>query len=54
MFTSQETANDEVLYHCSVCAMGYRSTAAARACEDAHLDEGIRPRPRKPRQRTVT
>lgn len=29
----------KVSWRCAFCGTGYTSTAAARACEDAHLDE---------------
>jgi hypothetical protein len=37
-------------WRCAFCGMQYRSTAAARSCEDGHLDEN-RERRREPTAR---
>lgn len=36
-----DDADDHDVYVCEMCGMPYTSQAAARACEDGHLDEMV-------------
>jgi hypothetical protein len=44
---SADDGDEHVQFFCEMCGMPYNSAAAARACEDEHLDEKVRVAPKR-------